>query len=126
MSARLETSELTKVFGAFTAVSGVSLSFEPGQIHAVLGENGAGKSTLMKLLFGLHAPTSGEIRLGGKPVVWRSSMDAIAHGLGMVQQHFSLVDTLSAIDNIMLGAEVCSSVGRLDRRSAIARLEKLL
>lgn len=126
MSARLETEGLTKIFGSFAAVSDVSLSFEPGQIHAVLGENGAGKSTLMKLLFGLYKPTSGRMLLDGKMVEWGSSMDAIANGLGMVQQHFSLVDTLSAIDNIMLGAEVCGAIGRLDRAAAIAKIEKTL
>jgi simple sugar transport system ATP-binding protein len=122
----LETRGLTKHFGAFTAVSDVSISFEEGLIHAVLGENGAGKSTLMKLLFGLHQPSSGTILLDGEPVAWRTSMDAIRRGLGMVQQHFSLVEPLSAIDNIMLGAEVCGAIGRLDRKAAIARLEKLL
>jgi ABC-type uncharacterized transport system ATPase subunit len=123
---RLGTRQITKQFGAFTAVSDVSLSFEPGLIHAVLGENGAGKSTLMKLLFGLHEPTSGEVTLDGEPVVWRSSMDAIRAGLGMVQQHFTLVEPLSAIDNIMLGAETTSSFGRLNRKQAIARIEGLL
>lgn len=126
MSAVLETRELSKVFGSFAAVSAVSLSFSPGQIHAVLGENGAGKTTLMKLLFGLHQPTSGEIRLNGKAVEWRSPMHAIKQGLGMVQQHFCLVETLSAIDNIMLGAEACDIGGKLNRDAAIARLVKLL
>lgn len=123
---RLGTQDLTKRFGSFAAVSDVTVSFEPGLIHAVLGENGAGKSTLMKLLFGLHAPTEGSITLDGEPVVWRSSMDAIRAGLGMVQQHFTLVDTLSAIDNIMLGAEVGASFGRLNRNQAITRIEALL
>lgn len=122
----LETKNLSKNFGAFAAVSGINLTFEPGQIHAVLGENGAGKSTLMKLLFGLHRPSSGEIYLNGQSVSWRSSMDAISHGIGMVQQHFSLVDNLSAIDNIVLGAEVCDRFGRLDREAAIERLKRVL
>ncbi len=126
MSARLETRNLVKRFGSCVSVADASVSFEPGLIHAVLGENGAGKSTLMKLLFGLHQPTSGEILLDGAPIVWRSSMDAISRGLGMVQQHFMLVETLSAIDNIMLGAEVAQAGGRLDRQAAIARLERLL
>jgi ABC-type uncharacterized transport system ATPase subunit len=126
MSLRLETHELTKSFGSFTAVSRVSIAFEPGLIHAVLGENGAGKSTLMKLLFGLHMPSSGEIRLDGRVLRLRNSMDAIENGLGMVQQHFSLVDSLSVIDNIMLGAEVCTRFGRLNRLKAIERLQKLL
>jgi simple sugar transport system ATP-binding protein len=123
---RLEALHLTKNFGAFAAVSDVSLEFQPGQIHAVLGENGAGKSTLMKMLFGLQTPTAGEIRLDGKTVAWRSSQDAIAHGLGMVQQHFTLVGNLSAIDNIMLGAETCDGIGRLNRDAAIKHLESVL
>lgn len=126
MQAVLETRGLTKRFGDCTSFSEVSLSFAPGLIHAVLGENGAGKSTLMKVLFGLHQPTAGQIFLDGQEIVWRSSMDAISRGLGMVQQHFSLVGPLSAIDNIMLGAEVCSSTGRLDRKTAISRLESVL
>ena len=126
MSAILETRQLTKTFGAFSAVKDISLSFQKGMIHAVLGENGAGKSTLMKLLFGLHSPTSGEIVLDGKSVVWRDSMDAIRNGLGMVQQHFSLVEPMSAIDNIMLGAEVAGPFGQLRRKQAIELIESLL
>lgn len=125
MAALLETRQLRKTFGSRVAVSGVSLEFEAGRVHAVLGENGAGKSTLMKMLFGLHRPTSGMIILDGKEVEWNSSMDAIRHGLGMVQQHFSLVESLSAIDNIMLGAETVS-FGRLDRKQAIKKIESLL
>ena len=126
MSALLETKNLTKRYGDCISVSEVSLDFKPGLIHAVLGENGAGKSTLMKLLFGLVKPSSGEICLNGEAVQWRSPMDAIQHGLGMVQQHFTLVDTLSAIDNIMIGAEVSSSAGVLNREAAIKRLESVL
>ncbi len=126
MRLTLETRELSKSFGTFAAVAQVSMQFEPGKIHAVLGENGAGKSTLMKLLFGLHQPSSGEIFLNGEPVVFQDSMAAIRQGLGMVQQHFSLVDQLSAIDNITLGAETCGSFGVLNRAAAIQRIEKLL
>jgi len=126
VSLRLEARHLGKVYGDCVAVKDVSLSFEPGKIHAVLGENGAGKSTFMKLLFGLVEPTTGEILLDGEKMYWRSSLDAIRHGLGMVQQHFTLVEPLSVIDNIMLGAEVCDGVGRLNRREAIRRLEGLL
>ncbi len=126
MSALLATRGLSKRFGSSVSVADVSLEFEAGQIHALLGENGAGKSTLMKLLFGLHQPSDGEIFLSGEPVQWRSSMDAIRRGFGMVQQHFSLVETLSAIDNIMLGAETMSTFGRVDRKAAIARLSELL
>ncbi|MGZ3724034.1 MAG: ATP-binding cassette domain-containing protein, partial [Bdellovibrionales bacterium] len=126
MSSELVARHLTKRYGDCVSVDDVSLSFEPGRIHAVLGENGAGKTTLMKLLFGLVEPTGGEILLGGQIMRWQSSMDAIRAGLGMVQQHFTLVETLSAIDNIMLGAEVCSRWGGLNRKAAIARIEKLL
>lgn len=126
MTPVLETRDLSKVFGSFEAVSCASVSFAPGQIHAILGENGAGKSTFLKLLFGLYQPTAGEILLDGQPVRWRTSMDAIRNGLGMVQQHFSLVEPLSAIDNIMLGAETARFGGHLDRAAAIAHIEKLL
>lgn len=122
----LEARHLTKTFGACTAVSDVSIKFTPGKIFAVLGENGAGKSTLMKLLFGLHRPTEGDVTIDGERVSFSSSLDAIERGLGMVQQHFSLVEPLSAIDNIMLGAEVANAVGVLDRKGAIKKLESLL
>ena len=121
----LETRDLTKQFGNFTAVAGVSLTFGPG-LHAIVGENGAGKSTFLKLLFGLHHPTRGEIYLDGTKREFRSSMDAIRAGLGMVQQHFTLVDTLSVIDNIMLGAEKANGAGILKRKDAIKHLESLL
>jgi simple sugar transport system ATP-binding protein len=126
MGVFLETRNLTKRFGSLEAVAGASIAFEPGLIHAVLGENGAGKTTLLKMLFGLLAPTSGEIRVDGALASWRGPMDAIARGLGMVQQHFSLVEPLSAIDNIALGAEECGLGGRLDRARAIARVEAAL
>ncbi|MES2964441.1 MAG: ABC transporter ATP-binding protein [Bdellovibrionota bacterium] len=122
----LEARHLTKTFGACTAVSDVTMRFTPGKIYAVLGENGAGKSTLIRLLFGLHQPTSGEVAIDGAKVSFSSSLDAIERGIGMVQQHFSLVEPLSAIDNIMLGAEVTSGPGILDRKAAIAKLEALL
>ena len=120
------TRGLTKTFGSFKAVDSVSLEFAAGQIHAVVGENGAGKSTFLKLLFGLHEPSAGSVFIDGQPIHLRSSLDAIRAGLGMVQQHFTLVENLSAIDNIMLGAEPVSFFGVLRRADAIARLEKLL
>ena len=122
---RLATRDLTKKFGNFTAVDGVSLDFAPGQIHAIVGENGAGKSTYLKLLFGLQQPAAGHIFIDGAEVSFRNSMAAIRSGLGMVQQHFTLVETLSAIDNIMIGAE-SASFGILNREEAIQRLEKLI
>lgn len=121
----IETRGLTKRFGDCVSVSDVSLSFPPGRIHAVLGENGAGKTTFFKLLFGLHQPTQGEILYDGKNVRFTSALDAIKLGIGMVQQHFSLVDRLSVIDNIILGSEI-SSFGVLKRDEAIKRIESLL
>ncbi len=117
---------ISQKFGEFFALGEVTASFEAAKIHAVLGENGAGKSTLMKVLFGLQKPTSGRFEVEGIERKWKSPADAIAAGLGMVQQHFTLVPTLSVIDNIMLGAESVKSLGRLDRRFAIEALEKRL
>ncbi len=101
----LESKNLSKSFGSFQALSKLSLRFEAKKIHAVVGENGAGKSTLMKLLFGLLQPSEGEIWINQKPVKMQSSKDALAYGIGMVQQHFCLVENLSALDNIILGNE---------------------
>jgi general nucleoside transport system ATP-binding protein len=119
----VEFDSVERVFPHCRAVDGVSASFERGKIHAILGENGAGKSTLMKLLFGLLAPTGGTIRIDGEARNWKSPADAIRAGLGMVQQHFTLVDSLSVIDNIMLGYEGTSWTGVLDRERAIRDLE---
>ncbi|CAN5603704.1 ABC transporter ATP-binding protein [soil metagenome] len=114
---------VTRVFPHCRAVDDVSASFERGKIHAILGENGAGKSTLMKLLFGLLSPSDGSISIDGEVREWKSPADAIRSGLGMVQQHFTLVDSLSVIDNIMLGYELTSWSGVLNRERAIQDLE---
>lgn len=126
ISGSLEAVEFTgigKSFGSCRAVDDVTGSFAAGRIHAILGENGAGKSTLMKLLFGLYPPTEGKIRVKGIDRHWRSPADSMKSGLGMVQQHFTLVESLSVIDNIMLGDETCTRAGVLDRASAIKSLE---
>ncbi len=124
----IEFRNITRVIepSKYRALDRVNAKFDAGRIHAVLGENGAGKSTLMKILFGLVQPDEGSVLLDGKPVKFASPIDAIGMGLGMVQQHFSLVDTLSVIDNIMLGHETRDSIGRLDRDKAIRELEALL
>jgi simple sugar transport system ATP-binding protein len=96
---------MRKRFGAVQANDGVDLTVPAGSIHALVGENGAGKSTLMSLLYGLYTPDAGTIEAFGKPVHFGNTHDAIAAGLGMVHQHFMLVDSLTALDNIMLGAE---------------------
>lgn len=125
MSIRVETRKVSQQFGSFWALQDLSLNFEPGKIHAVLGENGAGKSTLMKILFGLQKPSLGEIYIDGQRQEFKSALDAIHLGLGMVQQHFCLVENLSAIDNIILGAEP-TNMGLVDRERAKSYLESKL
>ena len=101
----IELRHITKNFGAVRANRDVSLSVAPGSIHGIVGENGAGKSTLMSILYGFYEADSGEIFVGGKLARIRSAREAIALGIGMVHQHFMLVDSLSVLDNVMLGAE---------------------
>jgi general nucleoside transport system ATP-binding protein len=96
---------IRKRFGAVQANDGVDLTVAAGTIHGIVGENGAGKSTLMSVLYGLIQPDNGDIQIDGAPVEVRHSRDAMRHGVGMVHQHFMLVDTFSALDNIVLGAE---------------------
>jgi general nucleoside transport system ATP-binding protein len=99
----LELRGITKVFGGRAALDDVGLRVEPGSVHCLLGENGAGKSTLCNVVFGVHQPDAGEISVEGAPFRPRSPADALGRGVAMVHQHFSLVPTLSAADNLMLG-----------------------
>src|SRR5215204_176657 len=101
----LELRNITKTFGSVVANNDVSFSVQKGTIHAIVGENGAGKSTIMKIVYGFYRADSGEIILDGKPVEIRNPHDAIALGIGMVHQHFMLVDTMTVGENIILGAE---------------------
>jgi general nucleoside transport system ATP-binding protein len=96
---------IEKRFGAVHANRDVNLSVAAGTVHGIVGENGAGKSTLMSILYGFYEADGGEIEIEGKPARIKGSRQAIALGIGMVHQHFMLVDTLSALDNVMLGAE---------------------
>ena len=96
---------ITKSFGAFQALDDVSLNVKRGDIHAILGENGAGKTTLMNILYGLYQPDRGRILLNGRPVTLASPKHAIAHGIGMIHQHFMLVNSLTVTENIVLGLE---------------------
>jgi ABC-type uncharacterized transport system ATPase subunit len=100
-----------------------SLAFEPGRLHAVVGENGAGKSTLLKMAAGVVVPDSGQVSVAGARLAPHTAAEAIRRGVGMVQQHFALVGVLTALDNVMLGAEPLRSLGRLDRAKARARAE---
>ncbi|MEN9484074.1 MAG: hypothetical protein RJB37_1954, partial [Pseudomonadota bacterium] len=94
-----------KRFGAVAANQDVHLTVQTGSVHGLVGENGAGKSTLMSILYGFYTADAGAIEVFGQPATIRNAQDAIARGIGMVHQHFMLVDTLSALDNVMLGAE---------------------
>lgn len=102
----LEVRNLTKIYeGGVLANHEINFSVEEGEIHALVGENGAGKSTLMKMLYGMESVTSGQIFIRGKEVKFNSSREAIAEGIGMVHQHFMLVDTLTGAENMMLGVK---------------------
>lgn len=96
---------ITKYFGSFCALKNVELEVEKACVHALLGENGAGNSTLMNILYGLYTADSGEILINGQKVNIKSPSDSIKHGIGMVHQHFMLVNKLTAAQNIILGAE---------------------
>ena len=104
---------VTKRYGDVVACDGVDLDLQRGQVHGILGENGAGKSTLMRILIGLVIPDSGEIAIDGRVQRITDPQTAAALGIGMVHQHFSLVDELLVWENVALG-----EAGRLDRRAA--------
>ncbi len=114
----LAVSQLTKLFGSFAACNAIDLQIEPGEIHALLGENGAGKSTLVKMLFGVLAPTSGEIRWRGRNVRIISPSDARRLGIGMVFQHFSLFEALTVAENIALSMNGSVSLARVADEAA--------
>jgi simple sugar transport system ATP-binding protein len=104
-SPAVRMTSICKHFGAVAANADVGLSVDAGTVHGIVGENGAGKSTLMSILYGFYQADSGQIEVFGKPATIRNADDAIGLGIGMVHQHFMLVDTLSALENVMLGAE---------------------
>ena len=114
-------SSITKRFGGLLANDDIDLALRRGEIHALLGENGAGKSTLMNILSGVYQPDGGEIIIGGETVKFRSPWDAVRRGIGMVHQHFQLVDAFSVLDNVLLGATDASL--RLNRGEAAVRIK---
>lgn len=124
MTPAIELIRIDKRFGSVHANRDVSLAIAPGSIHGIIGENGAGKSTLMSILFGFYQADSGEIRVKGAPVKIRSSSDAIALGIGMVHQHFMLVEPFTVLENVVLGAEGGRLIGpALDKaRAELTRL----
>src|SRR6201987_2512627 len=117
----LALSQLTKRFGSFTALSEVSLDLRPGEVHCILGENGAGKSTLCNLIFGVHVPDEGEMRFRGEIYRPAGPSDALASGIAMVHQHFSLVHDMTVVDNGILGQQR----GLVNPRAWAQRLEPL-
>ena len=98
----IELIGVTKWFGSFVANDAIDLKILPGEIHAIVGENGAGKSTLMKTLAGLHVPEEGRVVLHGEPVELRNPEAAMARGIAMVHQHFSLIDAMTVAENVVL------------------------
>ena len=111
MTPAIELLGIDKRFGSVHANKDVTMSIGRGSIHGIIGENGAGKSTLMSILFGFYHADKGEIRVKGEPVRIRSSSDAIALGIGMVHQHFMLVDPFTVLENVVLGAEGGALIG---------------
>ncbi len=120
----IEMLHITKVFPGIKANDDITLQLRRGEIHALLGENGAGKSTLMSVLFGLYQPEEGEIRKDGVKVEINSPNDATDLHIGMVHQHFKLVDVFTVLDNIILGAED-TKAGFLQKKDARAKVKAL-
>ncbi|MFN3498990.1 MAG: ABC transporter ATP-binding protein, partial [Pannonibacter indicus] len=125
MTAAIELRKINKSFGPVHANKNIDLVVGKGSIHGIIGENGAGKSTLMSILYGFYNADSGEILVDGKTVTIRDSRHAIGLGIGMVHQHFMLVDPFTVLENVMLGAEggslLAGGAGKV--RAELARLE---
>ena len=120
----IEMLHIRKTFPGIVANDDITLQVRKGEIHALLGENGAGKSTLMSILFGMYQPDEGEIRINGQPVKIRNPNDATAYHIGMVHQHFKLVQNFTALENIVLGVEPTKH-GLLSLNEARGKLEEL-
>lgn len=121
----IEMHDITKKFGEFVANDHINLDVRQGEIHALLGENGAGKSTLMNMLSGLLQPTSGTIKVKEQEVTIDSPSKATKLGIGMVHQHFMLVEAFTVAENIILGSEVTKAGGVLDMKKAIKEITEL-
>lgn len=125
MAYAIEMLGITKKFPGIKANDNVTLRVEKGQIHALLGENGAGKSTLMSVLFGLYQPEEGIIKVNGEEVKITNPNVANDYGIGMVHQHFKLVENFTVAENIILGMEPKKSFGRIDMKKAIQRVVEI-
>ena len=118
----IQLTHITKHFGSVIANDDVSLEIRRGEILSLLGENGSGKTTLMNMLAGIYFPDAGEIAVNGKPVTIASPKDAFACGIGMIHQHFKLVDVFTATENIVLGL---SEEGKLDLKAAAEKIQAI-
>ena len=114
---------ISKRFGNVLANDNVNIVVKPGTIHAIVGENGAGKSTAMRIAYGFYTPDSGEILVDGKVQQIKSPHDAIAAGIGMVHQHFMLVEPMTVAENIVLGSEPGTALA-LDLKTAATEIQK--
>ena len=126
MPAAIELKNINKRFGPVQANRDVSLTIESGTIHGIIGENGAGKSTLMSILYGFYQADSGSVRVQGNELKINSAHDAITSGIGMVHQHFMLVDTFTVLENVVLGVEsgMTLKTSLDDARDTLIELEK--
>ncbi|KXZ39313.1 simple sugar transport system ATP-binding protein [Alkalithermobacter thermoalcaliphilus JW-YL-7 = DSM 7308] len=121
----VEMVNITKKFGNFVANDNINLTVHKGEVHALLGENGAGKSTLMNILYGLYKQTSGDIYIYGKKVNIDNPNVAIAHGIGMVHQHFMLIPPFTVAENIILGMEPTKGLNVIDMQKAIEDVREI-
>ena len=117
---------ISKSFGESRALDDVSIDIKKGTIHAILGENGAGKTTLMNILYGLYQADSGEIYLNGRKVDMKTPNIAIENKIGMVHQHFMLVENFTVAQNIILGKEVTKAGALLDMKAAYAKIDEIV
>jgi simple sugar transport system ATP-binding protein len=122
----LQLQDIRKNFGGLTAIENFSLEVFPGEIVALVGDNGAGKSTLVKIISGVHPPSSGTITIEGKPVTMSNATMGRAHGIEVVYQDLALADQQTVYMNMFLGREPLNRFGLLDRRRMIAETEKLV
>ena len=118
MAYAIEMLHITKDFPGIRANDDITLQVEENTVHALLGENGAGKSTLMSILFGLYQPTSGTIKVNGKEVKISDPNVANDLGIGMVHQHFKLIECFTVTENIILGKEPRTKLGTVDMKKA--------
>ncbi len=122
MDPYIQLRHITKTFGSVVANDNVNFSVQKGEIHALLGENGSGKSTLVNMLSGIYRPDSGSILIDGKETAFHSPKDAISAGIGMVHQHFKLIEVLSARENIVAGQKGSFFIHKKDQIQAIGRI----